>query len=68
MKRINLLLDEAYQQQLNTGNADAHKSWVEVLLVEYYDPMYDYQLENKADKIRFRGDAEAVLKHIRQLG
>ena len=31
------------------------------LLNEYYDPMYRYQLEKKADKIVFRGTSEAVV-------
>ncbi|MEI6891250.1 MAG: tRNA 2-selenouridine(34) synthase MnmH [Pontiella sp.] len=64
LKRINQLLDEAYQQQTATGDAEGHKAWVQVLLVEYYDPMYDYQLEQKQKKIIFRGKADDVLEYI----
>jgi tRNA 2-selenouridine synthase len=30
------------------------------LLVDYYDPMYDYQLRSRSDLIVFRGDRAAV--------
>ena len=35
-----------------------HQAWIERLLAWYYDPMYDYQLQNKLDRVIFRGDAE----------
>ncbi len=31
---------------------DGHRVWIKCLLSEYYDPMYDYQLEKKAARIR----------------
>lgn len=68
LKRINQLLTEAYEQQLATGEPEAHKAWVEVLLVEYYDPMYDYQLEQKLKKIVFRGGADDVLEYVKSIG
>ena len=41
-------------------DADAHAVWIAALLSDYYDPMYDYQLDNKRDRIVYRGDAPAV--------
>jgi tRNA 2-selenouridine synthase len=35
-----------------------------VLLTEYYDPMYDYQLEKKRHRICFKGSAAAVLSYF----
>jgi len=67
LKRVLQLLDEANAHQRTTGESAGHKSWVEVLLVEYYDPMYDYQLENKRKKIVFTGNADAVIEHLAQL-
>ena len=67
LKRINQLLQDAYGHQLATGSSEEHKRWVEVLLVEYYDPMYDYQLENKKQKIVFRGNADDVRDYIKKL-
>jgi tRNA 2-selenouridine synthase len=49
------LLDAALQEQKRTGCTDAHFSWLAPLLNDYYDPMYSYQLEKKADKIVYRG-------------
>lgn len=37
-----------------------HHRWIERLLTWYYDPMYDYQLEQKQTRIRFAGPAVAV--------
>lgn len=37
-----------------------HHAWIEQLLRWYYDPMYDYQLGQKQDRIVMRGDLPAV--------
>ncbi|MCF7848022.1 MAG: tRNA 2-selenouridine(34) synthase MnmH [Kiritimatiellales bacterium] len=68
LKRANRLLQDAYDHQLAAGDSSAHKGWIELLLVEYYDPMYDYQLEQKRKKIVFQGPADAVLEYITNLG
>ena len=68
LKRVLQLLREAYDHQLSTADAEQHKSWVELLLVEYYDPMYDYQLERKKKKIVFRGSADEVMEYISKQG
>ncbi|VGO15565.1 tRNA 2-selenouridine synthase [Pontiella desulfatans] len=67
LKRVNGLLQAAYEHQLASGDPDEHKQWVELLLVEYYDPMYDYQLEKKKQKIVFRGGADDVFGYITSL-
>lgn len=35
---------------------EAHRDWIILLLRHYYDPMYDYQLNRKLERIVFRGD------------
>lgn len=52
-KAVRELLAEGFR----TGD---HSGWIERLLCWYYDPMYDYQLEKKAERVIFRGDADAV--------
>ena len=42
------------------GNPEAHRSWIETLLRDYYDPMYAYQLGLKADRVIFRGSYDEV--------
>lgn len=46
--------------QLATGDLDLHRRWIETLLVDYYDPMYEYQLRQSVTRVIFRGDARAV--------
>ena len=41
-------------QQAFAGKTD-HRDWISYLLREYYDPMYDFQLQRKAARIQFRG-------------
>ncbi len=50
------------------GDAEAHRGWIEALLVDYYDPMYDYQLSKRQHLIRFRGDREQVLDYLATAG
>ncbi|MEE4300209.1 MAG: tRNA 2-selenouridine(34) synthase MnmH [Pseudomonadales bacterium] len=62
---IAALLEHALARHRDAGELDAHRGWIERLLVEYYDPMYDYQLEGKQDRVVFRGavaDVEAWLR------
>ncbi|BBS36118.1 tRNA 2-selenouridine(34) synthase MnmH [Enterobacter sp. LM3] len=54
------LLDVALLEQQRSGGTGAHVSWLAPLLNDYYDPMYRYQLEKKADKIVYRGTFEEV--------
>ena len=55
------MFTQTYKSQLNGGSLEGHKEWIEILLREYYDPMYDYQLEQKRDRVLFCGSEEEVL-------
>lgn len=59
-KELTTALDIALAEQQRTGSTEAHFSWLVPLLEEYYDPMYRYQLEKKAEKIVFRGTFDDV--------
>jgi tRNA 2-selenouridine synthase len=63
---LKAILEDAIVQQRNDNDRDHHKTWIRALLLEYYDPMYDYQLEKKVERIVFRGDRESVLHHLAQ--
>ncbi|MEW6728794.1 MAG: tRNA 2-selenouridine(34) synthase MnmH [Pseudomonadota bacterium] len=54
------LLEEALTA-FRAGDDAGMREFVRRLLVEYYDPMYDYQISKKLDRVVFRGDREAVL-------
>lgn len=48
------------------GDEEQHRGWITVLLRDYYDPMYTYQLEQKAERIVFRGSAHEVREYLQQ--
>jgi tRNA 2-selenouridine synthase len=48
------------------GRPESHQVWIEVLLKEYYDPMYAYQLGLKAERVIFRGSYDEVAEFLRQ--
>jgi len=58
------MLESAWKYQQETGDPARHKEWIEALLVEYYDPMYDWQIENKKERIIFRGNREDLLEYL----
>ena len=62
-KELKTLLKTAIQQQIS-GNTEAHKEWIKVLLIDYYDPMYDYQLSKKQDRIIFKGKHNEVCDYL----
>lgn len=54
------MMNTALEQQ-KAGNGSAfHRNWLAPLLADYYDPMYTYQLEKKAQRIVFRGNYAEV--------
>ena len=62
---VSALLEDALARHERSGDVGGHRAWIGRLLVEYYDPMYDYQLEGKLDRVAFRGSADAVAEWIR---
>lgn len=59
------LLREEWQAALEhfeaTGNPEGFLPGIRRLLVEYYDPMYDYQLSRRETAVRWRGDADGLV-------
>ena len=46
------------------GNPEAHKAWISELLTGYYDPMYDYQMNNRTKAPLFRGTEKEVVEYL----
>ena len=63
-KKLIDIFTDAIEIQKSSDMLDAHRAWVEYLLREYYDPMYDYQIEKRSGQILFRGDREEVLEYV----
>ena len=54
------IFDEAFNVQKKSASLEKYKEWISYLLVEYYDPMYDYQIEKNKERIIFRGSAKEI--------
>lgn len=50
--------------QHRQGNPEAHKDWIRFLLTDYYDPMYDYQLSKRDNRIVLSGDRDMLAQHL----
>jgi len=58
------IFDRALAQQKRDGSLEGYKEWIAYLLCEYYDPMYDYQIEKNASRLLFRGSAEEIEQYL----
>ena len=53
-------ISAAIQKAYYTGDREDHFLWLALLLRYYYDPMYDYQLARKKDRLIYSGSKNAV--------
>jgi tRNA 2-selenouridine synthase len=60
------LFEDALEVQESKNDLQAHKVWIEALLREYYDPMYEYQIEQSRERIVFRGNESEILAYLKQ--
>ena len=51
-----------FEQQHSSGDIGGHRQWIAFLLQHYYDPMYEYQLQQRAGEVLFRGNRQALLQ------
>lgn len=65
---VRAMMTSALDIQQRTGATEAHRQWVEFILFDYYDPMYDYQISKKSDRLVFRGDKTAVREYLAEQG
>ncbi|WP_111656772.1 tRNA 2-selenouridine(34) synthase MnmH [Isoalcanivorax indicus] len=64
--RLRAQLQDALALQARTGSPDAHRVWIESLLRDYYDPMYDYMLGKRDGQALFTGSRAEVLAWLRE--
>ena len=58
------LMQEALDIQETTGYAEGHRAWIELLLREYYDPMYVHQKVQKQHRIVACGDSDTLARFV----
>ena len=61
------ILNDAINYQLSNGDVSYHRQWIAGLLNEYYDPMYEYQLAKKRERVVFQGDFNQVKEWVEQV-
>ena len=70
-KRLGLqLYDEISSMISNTfiGSGElSNEDWIKKLLINYYDPMYDYQLQSKNDRCILKANKTEVVEFMREL-
>ena len=55
------IMEAAFSEQWRSGSVSLHRAWIAALLEKYYDPMYEYQLEQRAGRQLFRGNRDEVV-------
>lgn len=60
------LIREAFAQQWSAGSLEGHRRWIALLLEGYYDPMYEYQLEQRGGKQLYKGNRRQVIDWARR--
>lgn len=66
-REVAALMDSAFEETDPDEQRAAHHHWIERLLRYYYDPMYDYQLKGKMDRVVMRGGVDEVTAYLRTL-
>ena len=63
-QRLKSCFEHALQHLFATAESHLFDDGIRLLLNEYYDPMYQYQLQQKAVKISFKGSEPEILSWI----
>ncbi|PPK50719.1 tRNA 2-selenouridine(34) synthase MnmH [Marinobacter persicus] len=64
-QKLRALMEQALDQQGASGSTADHDAWIESLLRDYYDPMYDYQLSQKEGRILVRGGPDTITDYAK---
>jgi len=59
---VSSLMQAAFDAQDDSGTLDGHRAWITLLLRDYYDPMYDYQMSQRSGRRLMTGDREQVIR------
>ena len=59
-----LELTRQMREAFEHADEDRHRAWIRQLLSDYYDPMYDYQIEKKKGRSVFAGQRSAIVEFL----
>ena len=66
-KELLKVLNNAIQKHQKSNDLSEYVPIIESLLVDYYDPMYNYQINKKKNRIIFQGDSKAVFEYLEKI-
>ena len=64
---LKAIMLEALQSH-RLGDPSGHRDWIRTLLEQYYDPMYNYQLADRRQRLAFEGKHGEVASYLQTLG
>ncbi len=64
-QQMRALMESAIEMHRASGEIDAYRPIIRSLLLDYYDPMYDYQISKKRQRVVFEGNADEVYEFLR---
>ncbi len=65
-QQVTDMMAAAFACQWQDADLSGHRQWIALLLENYYDPMYEFQLSKRAGKQLFCGDRQAVIAWAQQ--
>ncbi len=66
-REVSAIFEDALGEQKRSGSYEKYRDWVEYLLSQYYDPMYDYQIQKRSHLVAFRGSSSEVHEYIKSI-
>ncbi len=64
-QELHSIMTSAIKQHREQDETLAHREWIHSLLIDYYDPMYDYQLSKKQDRVIFKGTPAEIQDYLK---
>ena len=59
-------MHQASNYEISDTFKEIHREWIQILIQKYYDPMYEYQLRKKEDRIIFEGTRKEFSEWIQR--
>ena len=59
-------MHQASNYEISDNFKEIHREWIQILIQKYYDPMYEYQLRKKEDRIIFEGTRKEFSEWIQR--
>ncbi len=63
---VEQLMTQALEEQHQHSCTCLHREWIALLLTKYYDPMYNYWLGKKSERIVFKGNKQAIQQWLNE--